>query len=282
MTSKTLAFLQWFLVVLFVLISAAIIALLGIIYQDYPQYVPAFLHTPPNTVSAAPQSVPAIFIYTVTPLQPISPSPNAVASSTSLQSVPLTIAPTHTDTFTPTASYTPEPSATLTPVPTEVPLLVTDNTIPSEAYVLGVIGYAQQYTLDCESRSAVDLAAYFGVYIDQITFQESLPVSDNPEEGFVGYYWGLQGQLPPASYGVHAPPIAALLRAYGLQAYDQKRVEWTTIQAEIAAGRPVMVWVIRNTEPGWGMSYTASNGSTTTVAPYESIPCSSPVIRPTL
>jgi hypothetical protein len=63
----------------------------------------------------------------------------------------------------------------------------------------------------------VDLAAYFGVYIDQMTFQGSLPLSDDPEEGFVGYYWGAQGQLPPSSYGVHAPPVAALLRAFGLQ-----------------------------------------------------------------
>jgi uncharacterized protein YvpB len=269
MTSKTLAFIQWFLVVIFILTAAAIVALLGIIYQDYPQYVPAFIRTSPETVSAAPQSMPIIVIRTVTPFPPLTLSPALMASPTPLPSATATIPPTLTIPFTPTASYTPEPTATQTPVPTEVPVLVTDHGIPSEAYVSGVVGYAQQYTLDCESRSAVDLAAYFGVYIDQMTFQDSLPVSDDPEEGFVGYYWGLQGQLPPASYGVHAPPISALLRAYGLPAYDQKRVEWTTIQAEIAAGRPVMVWVIRNTEPGWGMSYTAANGNTTTVAQYE-------------
>jgi uncharacterized protein YvpB len=269
MTSKTLAFLQWFLIVIFVVIAAAIVALLVVIYQEYPHYIPNFLRTTPETVSAAPQSIPVIVIRTVTLFSPLTPSPAPMASSTPLPGITSTIPPTHTFTAVPTSSYTPEPTATLTPVPTEVPALLTDHTIPSEAYVHGVIGYAQQYSLDCESRSAVDLAAYFGVYIDQMAFQENLPVSDDPEQGFVGYYWGLQGQLPPASYGVHASPIAALLHTYGLAAYDQKGVEWTTIQAEIAAGRPVMVWVIGNTEMGWGTSYTASNGNTTTVAQYE-------------
>jgi uncharacterized protein YvpB len=42
-----------------------------------------------------------------------------------------------------------------------------------------------------------------------------------------------------------------------------------TLKSEIAAGRPVMVWVIGNTIAGFRTSYTTSNGNIITVAPYE-------------
>ena len=49
----------------------------------------------------------------------------------------------------------------------------------------------------------------------------NLPVSDNPEKGFVGSVFGTWGQTPPNPYGVHAQPIAKLLREYGLDAQAQ-------------------------------------------------------------
>jgi uncharacterized protein YvpB len=71
------------------------------------------------------------------------------------------------------------------------------------------------------------------------------------------------------SYGVYAGPIASLLRAYGLHATDHHGLGFDTIKNEIAAGRPVMVWVTGNTENGWGVSYTTPSGHTIPVAPYE-------------
>jgi len=71
------------------------------------------------------------------------------------------------------------------------------------------LGYAQLYTLDCESRSAVDWAAYLGYSINEQGFLDSLPKTDNPETGFVGDYTGPNGNIPPLSYGVHAAPVAA-------------------------------------------------------------------------
>ncbi len=100
-------------------------------------------------------------------------------------------------------------------------------------------------------------------------FQANLPLSDDPEEGFVGSYRGAQGQLPPNSYGVHAAPVAALLRSYGLNATAVKSLNWDDLRSEIASGRPVMVWVIYYTYPGTPVQYTASNGNTTTVARFE-------------
>jgi uncharacterized protein YvpB len=271
MPSKSLTFLKWLLAGLFVLDAAAIGVVLVIIYLFYPGNLQSFFR-PTVAIAQAPTAVPTVWIYTVTPFPPlpltatVSASPTATPTATAT----LTYTPTQTRTFTPTNTFTTEPTATLTPVPTQIPTAVPAiDSIPSEALISGLVGYPQQYTLDCESRSAVDLAAYFGVSIDQMTFQNSLPLSDDPEEGFVGYYWGVQGQLPPSSYGVHAPPVAALLRAFGLRAYDQRGLSWDALRAEIAAGRPVMVWVILNTEPGWPVAYTASNGRSTIVAQYE-------------
>jgi len=132
-----------------------------------------------------------------------------------------------------------------------------------------VVGHPQLYTLDCEARSAVDLAAFFGVEIDERDFLSKLPKSDNPEDGFVGDFRGPTGQIPPQSYGVYVKPVAALLRDYGLHAHAKTDYAWENLQAEIAAGRPVMVWIIGNTWPGYAVEYTTPDGQTTFVANFE-------------
>jgi uncharacterized protein YvpB len=107
------------------------------------------------------------------------------------------------------------------------------------------------------------------VNIDERDFLRKLPKSDNPEDGFVGEYSGPTGQLPPQSYGAYSKPIAALLRDYGLTAHAKKDFAWESMQAEIAAGRPVMVWIIGNTWPGYASDYNTPDGQTTYVANYE-------------
>jgi uncharacterized protein YvpB len=94
-------------------------------------------------------------------------------------------------------------------------------------------------------------------------------VSDNPDKGFVGDVRGAWGQIPPNPYGVHAEPIAALLRAYNLPATAHRGANWNTLRAEVAAGQPVIVWVTGHVGEGTGAMYTSSDGSTTIVAPYE-------------
>jgi uncharacterized protein YvpB len=131
------------------------------------------------------------------------------------------------------------------------------------------VGHKQTKPLSCEARSAVDWAAYFGLVIDEIEFLQRLPVSDNPETGFVGEPEGEWGQMPPAAYGVHAEPVAALLRAYGVNAQAQRGLTWSDLQAEILAGRPVIVWVTGHVSPGTPENYTAADGQTVTVARFE-------------
>jgi uncharacterized protein YvpB len=116
----------------------------------------------------------------------------------------------------------------------------------------------------------VDWARYFGVSINELTFFNQLPHSDNPDKGFVGNVYGDWGNIPPDDYGVHAEPIAALLRNYGLSAYARRPLGWDWLRAEIAAGRPVIVWITGNVEYGIPVFYApASDGLTTLVARYE-------------
>ena len=100
-------------------------------------------------------------------------------------------------------------------------------------------------------------------------FQADLPVSDNPEIGFVGPIDGLTGQIPPYPYGVHAGPVASLLRDYGLEATAVKGYSFEKLKKQIANGNPVIVWVVGNVWYGEPVNYTASDGSTVTVAHFE-------------
>ncbi len=152
----------------------------------------------------------------------------------------------------------------------DMPLPPTPIALPDSAQIAAIYGQHQALALDCEIRSAVDWAAFFGVSIDEFTFLSQLPLSDNPEKGFVGNVNGVWGQIPPNDYGVHAEPIAALLRAYQLPAMAHRGANWDTVRAEIAANRPVIVWVTGAVENyGAGQLYTAADGQTTLVARYE-------------
>lgn len=217
-------------------------------------------------------STPSLSLFTptasLTPFQPISPTETPTITPTPTET-PL---PTPTWTFTPES--TPQPSITLKPseiqsVDNTLPT-PTEDGLPSEVQITGVPGHSMRFSLDCETRSAVDLAAFFGVTISHVDFLDRLPNTDDPETGYVGSYRDQSGSIPPYSYGVHAAPIAALLREFGVNASDHKGLNFEMIKKEIAAGHPVMVWVIGSVQFGTPVEYTAaSTGNTTTVAAYE-------------
>jgi subtilisin-like proprotein convertase family protein/uncharacterized protein YvpB len=143
--------------------------------------------------------------------------------------------------------------------------------LPKQAQITGVTGQGQALPLDCESRSAIDWANYFGVKIGEIKFFNGLPQSDNPDIGFVGNVYGTWGQIPPYPYGVHAEPTAKRLRHFGLSAVAQQPIPWENLKAEIAAGRPVIVWIIGSNPLTRGIPeyYQPLEGNTTVVARYE-------------
>jgi len=143
--------------------------------------------------------------------------------------------------------------------------------LPDRARVSGAVSFPQSLPLDCESRVAVDYASFFKVYIRELDFYNNLPHSDNPDRGFVGDVNGLWGQIPPNPYGVHAEPVAALLRQYGVSAYAHRKMSWETLRSEIAAGKPVFVWDVGSVDNGFPTYYTPSDGNTTIVANYQHV-----------
>lgn len=152
----------------------------------------------------------------------------------------------------------------------QVPPSPVPQPLPAQAQVRGVQGYDQALPLDCEARVAVDWAAFFGVKIGEFAFFNQLPKSDNPDAGFVGNVNGTWGQIPPNPYGIHAEPVAALLREYGLPAYAHRSLSWDALRAEIAAGRPVYVWVIGAvSSPEVPIYYQSKDGHVSVVAHFE-------------
>ncbi len=248
----------WNVLGLTLLAFAGLIGLLSVWLFVHPQsrLNPLPLATPQGdsvqaltTTSATPRGV--------LPAGPASLYPTLPPEWTKTPVPPPTVTRTPRPTLTATAS--PTPSATLTPTPT----------LLAQARISGVVGHRQTLSLSCEARSAADWAAFFNVNINEMDFLHRLPVSDNPEVGFVGDVNGDWGYVPPKAYGVHAGPVAELLRAYGAQAQAFRGLSWEDLQREIAAGRPVIVWVVGHLWAGKPMTYTAEDGQTVTVARYE-------------
>ena len=184
------------------------------------------------------------------------------ASSTPSPAVSSTI------TLPPTSTPFPERTETSLPNNTPTPTLVE---IPESFYITDFSGTGQYFALGCEASAAVDWANYFGVTIYEYNFQHELPLSDNPDLGFVGDAKGPWGQVPPYAYGVHAAPVAELLRNYGLPAVGEKGLTLEQVKASLAQSKPVIAWVIGNMVGGIPYEYTDKEGNKTIVAAYEHV-----------
>jgi len=197
-------------------------------------------------------------------LAPSLPSSTAVKASSTRAA---TYKPAPTRTLTPTR-IPPTSTVAVTPVP---PTETQNPDIPDKYYITNITGHAQYLSIGCEASAAVDWAHYFGVSINEKEFQSQLPITDNPDTGFVGDVNGSWGHIPPDDYGVHAEPVAALLRDYGLDAVGEKGLTLDDIKASIAQGKPVIAWVVGNVTYGTPLEYTDSEGNVTTVAAYEHV-----------
>jgi len=188
-----------------------------------------------------------------------------------------------TSIITPTLSPSPEPTPTETPEPT-LPVVATETlapsptvqalapTFPESYYISTIVGHKQTYELGCEASAAVDWASFFGVPIYESTFQFALPISDNPDIGFVGEVttdaWG---QVPPYAYGVHAGPIADVLVEFGLPALAVTELSLEEVKQNISEEKPIIAWVIGNMEYSEPVEYIDEEGRTAIVAPYEHV-----------
>ena len=230
--------------------------------------VVAFLNSEPVLVGLNVMLLGGFLSYLLFSKQPEQGLASEIQPPTQTQEVLITNtvqpSPSPTATILPT-QVTSTPTKTASPSPTAHP----PTPLPASAAIEGIKGYKQTMPLSCEASSAVDWAAYFGVDIDEKEFFDGLPSHDNPEIGFVGDVYGRWGQIPPQDYGVHADPIAQRLREYGLHAKSVRQMTLEELKAEIAAGRPVILWVVGHVKRGTPVPYTGSDGGETIVAKYE-------------
>ena len=185
-------------------------------------------------------------------------------------------------------SPTPEPTAveTAVPDPADGPSVQVNQKqeemraagiapleeLPETHYIWDIWGHRQYFGLGCEASAAVDWAEYFGVTVSEFAFQMRLPFSDNPDLGFVGSVEGPWGQVPPYAYGVHAAPVAKVLREhYGIKAVGEKGLGIEDLQRELASGQPVIAWVIGNCVGGIPYEYIDKEGTPVIVAAYEHV-----------
>ena len=187
-----------------------------------------------------------------------------------------TLTPARASTLVPAHPWFPKATKTApvmasSPEPSQWPSEADTEEIPEFFYITGFDSHPQWFSIGCEASAAVDWAKYFGVLINEREFQELLPVSDNPDSGFVGDVNGVWGLVPPDDYGVHAEPVADLLRWYGLNAVAVRGLSLDEVKASIAHEKPVIAWVIGNVTYGKPVEYTDSQGNVTIVAAYEHV-----------
>ncbi len=169
----------------------------------------------------------------------------------------------------------PDPSSTMpgpdgldqTPEPSSTPT----QALPTEHFIAYIRGHHQYFPLGCETAAAKDWARFFGKDFNEFEFQYKLPLSDNPDLGFVGDVNSPWGQVPPYGYGVYAGPIADLLNRYQIPAKAYKGYQLEQLKAKLAADKPVIAWVIGNMVGGVASTYTDKKGNRVIVAAYEHV-----------
>lgn len=201
--------------------------------------------------------------------QPFSPSPTTgtpTAASAPAVTQPPTIRKSAAPTMAAPAAETqlpPQPAILSSPTPAPP--------LPQEHFISDITGHHQYFSLGCETAAAKDWANYFHKGFNEFEFQYRLPISDNPDLGFVGDVNAPWGQVPPYGYGVYAGPVADLLNAYGIPAKAYKGYTLEQIKAKIAQDKPVIAWVIGNVVGGVSSIYTDSQGNQVVVAAYEHV-----------
>ena len=118
----------------------------------------------------------------------------------------------------------------------------------SESHMLtDVPATPQAWALSCEYAATSAATAMYGTVVTQWRLRASIDTDPNPHKGFRGDITGAPGGT--TDYGVYAEPIAAALHQYGFTHSYVFYGGLDNLRAEIAAGRPVVVWVTGTWKP---------------------------------
>lgn len=130
----------------------------------------------------------------------------------------------------------------------------------------------QERNLNCEFRSATDLASYFGWTFtwEQLFEVVGVDPGGDPNLGFVGRSINDPvGGLYPAGYGVYVDPIARGLRQLGVPATAHSGKDAAWLKEQLGAGRPVVIWATYGLLPQPVVEWQSATGVTVRAVRYE-------------
>lgn len=113
---------------------------------------------------------------------------------------------------------------------------------PASAMISSAYLYQQQRPLSCEYASTTMASTMAGWSITEYDFDAVVPLSDNPHYGYRGNIWGEWGNTD--DYGVYAEPLHLALSGWGIPSeVIYAEGDANVLKQELAAGRPVVVWL---------------------------------------
>ncbi len=151
--------------------------------------------------------------------------------------------------------------------------LANSNAVQSSTLVLlDVPRNRQDRNLNCELRSATDLALFYGWDFTWEKLFETVGIdpAGDPNVGFVGRSMNDPvGGIYPAGYGVYAEPVAKGLRRLGVAAtaHSGKDLDW--VRDQLDAGRPVVLWATYGMQPQGVVEWQTERGDTVQGVRYE-------------
>ncbi len=156
----------------------------------------------------------------------------------------------------------------LTVKPTTAPLRVATPVVqiilPESVLLSSYRGLRQERSLNCEFRSASDLANYYGYTVQWETLFLNVghDPNGNPNKGFVGRSLDdPTGLVYPNGYGVYAEPIAIGLQKLGVPAVAHYGCSKEWLRQLVAQGNPVVVWVTTDMRPSEAVYWDAADGT---------------------
>ncbi len=115
---------------------------------------------------------------------------------------------------------------------------------PSEFVIQGVPTVAQIWPLSCEYAATSAATGLWGPTLSQQTMHAEIGNHLNPHRGFRGNILGSWGGT--TDYGVYPEAIVPALHRHGYTQSRAFRAGTDTLKRELAAGNPVVVWIVGN------------------------------------
>jgi len=113
-----------------------------------------------------------------------------------------------------------------------------------EFVIDGVPGVAQVWSLSCEYAAVSAATGLWGPTLSQQEMHAEIGNHLNPHRGFRGNILGAWGSTD--DYGVYPEAIVPALHRHGYINSFAFRAGTDTIKRELAAGHPVVVWIVGN------------------------------------